>query len=246
MKQLLLILAFSLLTGTLYSQEIILDKDVEKQYSGKTGPNMRHYGHFYTAYGLVMDYDEQSGTAIEWWRSWQYFTGYRYKLKLLSFYAIGLDLSYKRTSYLFDIDENPFDIYNPLTTNLARDKHRLINNGIGLEFYHRINFGKRGNTLGKYLDTGIRGQWNFADVESILVINDDPDIPSQRQRIKKRGLSYVKPFSYGLTARIGFNKLIIYGNYRLSDYFEEEISENNDVNIPELPRLSVGIQFVLF
>lgn len=223
-----------------------MDKDVEEQYKAKTGPNMRHYGHIYAGYGVVADFDEEPGTSIIWWRSGQYLLGYRYKLKLLSFYAIGLDLSYKRTQYYLEgTGENPFDANNPLTTNMERDRHRLINNGLGIEFYHRINFGKRGNTLGKYLDTGIRAQWNVADVENILIKNDDPDIPSQRRRIKNRRLTYIMPYSYGFTARIGFNKIIIHASYRLSDYFKEEISDVNDVDIPETPRLALGLQFAL-
>ncbi len=246
MKKLLPVIFLIILPAFLYSQEILLDKDVEEQYKAKTGPNMRHYGHFYSALGMVTDFDEESGTSIDWWRSGQYMLGYRYKLKLLSFYAIGLDLSYRRTAYFFEgINQNPFDPLNPLTLNTQRDRHRLINSGLGLEFYHRINFGRRGNTLGKYLDTGIRAQWNVADVESILVIDDNPDIPAQRTRIKNRRLTYIMPYSYGLTARIGFNKIIFHANYRLSDYFREEISEVEGVNIPETPRLALGIQFAI-
>ncbi len=244
MKKFLFTLTTVLLFSTLQSQDIILDKNVEEQYKGKTGPNMRHYGHFYSAFGLVADFDEKAGTAIKWWRSGQYLVGYRYKLKLLSFYALGLDLSYKRTQYFFEgIEENEVNISNPLTYNTERDKHRLINNGIGLEFYHRINIGRRGNTLGKYIDTGIRGQWNFADVENIVIKVDDPNAPSQRIRIKQRGLNYINPFSYGLTARIGFNKIIIHANYRLSDYFKDRINGSIDIDIPEVPRLVAGIQF---
>ena len=246
MKKILLSILFATATAGLFSQDVLIDKDVEDQYKGKTGPNMRHYGHFYVAYGLVTDFDEEPGTAIEWWRSGQYILGYRYKLKLLPFYALGLDLSYKRTQYYFEgIDVNTFNVENPLTTNLERDRHRLINNGLGLEFYHRINIGRRGNTLGKYLDTGIRAQWNVSDMESILIKREDEDIPAQRVRIKNRGLTYIEPFSYSLTARVGLNKIMIHANYRFSDYFKNEISELNDVDIPELPRLVLGIQFAL-
>lgn len=246
MKKILLSVLIIIASAGLYSQDILLDKDVEDQYKGKSGPNMRHYGHFYVAFGTITDFDEKQGTAIEWWRSGQYMIGYRYKLKLLSFYAVGLDFSYKRNQYYFEgISENPFDIENPLTTNMERDRHRLINNGIGLELYHRINVGRRGNTLGKYLDTGIRAQWNVADVENILIKKEDDDIPAQRIRIKNKGLTYVMPYSYGLTARLGFNKFLVHANYRLSDYFKDEISEVNDVDIPELPRLVLGIQFAL-
>lgn len=241
---------FSLLiifiSGTLFSQEVILDMDVEEQYKGTKGPNMRHYGHFYLGGGMVADFDEEPGTAIKWWRSGQFLVGYRYKLKLLSFYAIGLDFNFKSTQYFFDgIEENPFDELNPLTYNLERDRHYLMNNALSLEFYNRINIGKRGNTLGKYLDTGIWGQWNFEDVDNILIKTDDDNVPTQRTRIKNRRLTYVEPFSYGVTARIGLNKFLVYGIYRLSDHFKDVISADNPVAIPELPRLSLGFQIAL-
>jgi hypothetical protein len=165
-------------------------------------------------------------------------------LKLLSFYAIGLDLSFKSTTFFFeDSDANPFDPLNPLTYNTERDRHRLENSGLGLEFYQRINIGRRGNTLGKYLDTGIRGQWNFSTVENILVKSDDQNLPSQRTRIKNRKLNYIEPFSYSVAARIGLNKFLLYGEYRLSDIFKDEISDEVPVDISEVPRLVVGFQF---
>lgn len=223
-----------------------MEKDVEKQYTGTKGPNMRHYGHFYIGAGMVADYDEEEGTAIEWWRSGQFLFGYRYKLKLLSFYAIGLDLNYKYTQYFFEgITSNPFQEENPLTHELRRDRHYLANNGIGLEFYHRINIGRRGNSLGNYLDTGIRGQWNMADVEDIIIKSDDKDDPYMRTHIINRRLNYVEPFSWGLTARIGIKKVIVYANYRLSDHFNDRLNETIAIDIPEVPRLTAGIQFAI-
>ncbi len=220
--------------------------DVEDQYKATRGPNMRHYTHFYIGTGLVMDFDEKTGTRIDWWRSNQFLFGYRYKLKLLSFYALGLDLSFKNTRYYFEgKDDNPLDPMNPLTFNQSRDRHHLHNSGIGLEIYHRINIGRRGNTLGYYLDTGIRGQWNIGDVEKIIVKSDAENNYAGHTRIKNRKLGYVEPLCYGLTARIGLNKFIIYGFYRLSDYFSDRVSDDLMVDIPELPRLSVGIQYAL-
>lgn len=231
------------LSGSMEAQDVMLDMNVEDQYKATRGPNMRHYGQIYVGLGVVPDFDEEEGTAIKWWRSGQFMVGYRYKLKLLSFYAIGLDFSFKTTQYFFeDRDNNPFDEMNPLTYNQERDKHQLVNNGFGLEFYHRINFGRRGNTLGKYLDTGIRAQWNFANVEKILLKTDDDGVPSKRIKIENRKLTFIEPLSYGLTARIGFNKFLIHANYRLSDYFKNKISDDVAVEIPELPRLAVGLQ----
>ncbi len=222
-------------------QEIVLEKNVDEQYKGTHGPNMRHYGHLYIGGGIIPDFDEETGSEIKFWRSGQFLIGYRYKLKMLNFYAVGADLNYRYTKYFIDDDEaNPFDPNNPLTFFEGEKKHFLENHGIGLELYQRINIGKRGNSLGFYIDTGFRGQWNISDIEKAVFIIDDEASPAGKSRIKNRRLRYTEPFSYGPSARIGYNKFSLYGYYRLSDYFD-----TGDFSIPELPRLTVGLQFGL-
>lgn len=216
--------------------------DVEDQYKREKGPNTRHFGHFYLGAGIITDFDESKGTEINPWKSSQFLIGYRYKLKLLSFYALGLDLNYKVDQFALEGDnKNPADSLNPLTFSLQEKKHSLTNNSFGLELYQRINFTKRGNSLGKYFDTGIRMQWNFADVEEILTNFDDAAYVG-RERIINRRLKYIEDFSYGLSARIGSNHFSIHSFYRLSDYFKK-----NDVfDIPELPRLTIGFQYAIY
>ena len=130
MKQILLILLitfFSVLS--INAQEVVMDIDVEEQYSSTHGPNMRHYGHIYMGFGLILDFDEEHGAAINPWRSSNFTFGYRYKLKLLSFYAIGLDLNFRIDDYFMEDDEkNPLDGDNPLTFITGEEKHILTNN----------------------------------------------------------------------------------------------------------------------
>lgn len=235
---LILVITFSL---TARSQEIVLEKDVDEQYKGTHGPNMRHYGHFYLGGGFIPDFDEEPGSEIKFWRSGQFLVGYRYKLKLLNFYALGADLNYRYTKYFMDDDKaNPFQVDNPLTFFEGEKRHFLENHGIGLEVYQRINIGKRGNSLGFYIDTGFRGQLNISDIEHAVFIIEDDASPAGKSRIKNRRLKYTEPFSYGPSAKIGYDKFSLYAYYRLSDYFSKE-----DFSIPELPRLTAGFQFAL-
>jgi len=236
MKGILFFLALILANSFVEAQDVVLEKDVDEQYKGTKGPNMRHYRQFYFGFGGIADFDEEAGTSINPWKSGQAIFGYRYKLKLLSFYALGVDMNFKMNQYHFDgDDENPEDPTNPLANVIGEEKHSLVNNGIGLEFYQRINIGKRGNSLGKYLDTGIRGQWNMTNVEEYtLITKDDPYVG--KTKIINRKLNYLETFSYGLSARIGINKFILYSYYRLSDSFKPEFG------IPELSRLSFGAQ----
>lgn len=233
------IVLFIFSTG-LFSQDIVLEKDVTDQYKEGNGPNMRNFRHFYIGFGGIIDFDESPGTAINAYRSGQITFGYRYKLKLLSFYALGLDLNFKSDQYFMEGDDaNPYDPNNPLALYTGEKRQTFTDNGIGLEIYQRINIGKRGNTLGKYLDAGFRAQWNVTDVEELVINYNDPTYTG-RQRIFNRRLQYVEDYSYGLSARIGFDHFIIYGYYRLSDIFKDSF------NIPELPRLSVGLQYAFY
>ena len=238
MKRIIFLLVLIIAYAFAEAQEVVLSKDVDDQYKGTKGPNMRHYKQAYFGFGWIVDSDEEMGTAINPWKSGQVILGYRYKLKLLSFYALGIDMNFKMNQYYFDgDDENPVDSDNPnpLTNVIGEEKHSLVNNGIGLEFYQRINIGKRGNSLGKYLDTGIRGQWNMTNVEEYtLITKDDPYVG--KTKIINRKLNYLETFSYGLSARIGINKFVLYSYYRLSDSFKP------DFEIPELPRLTFGAQ----
>ncbi len=236
MKRIIFLVAFIMAYAFAEAQEVVLSKDVEDQYKGTNGPNMRHFGQAYFGFGWIVDLDEEMGTAINPWKSGQLIFGYRYKLKLLSFYALGIDMNFKMNQYYFDgDDENPEDSANPLANVIGEKKHSLVNNGIGLELYQRINIGKRGNSLGKYLDTGIRGQWNMANVEEYTLITKD-DLYVGKTKVINRKLNYIEPFSYGLSARLGINKYILYSYYRLSDTFKPEF------DIPELSRLSFGAQ----
>lgn len=241
MKKLVLIsLFFSFLVSSIIAQEIVLEKNVEDQYEEEKGPNTRIFGHLYVGGGGIADFDESNGTAINFWRSNQFLAGYRFKLKVLSFYSLGMDFNFKLDQYFMEGDDlNPFDPLNPLTFTTGEKKQTFTNNGIGLELWQRINIGKHGNSLGKYFDAGFRGQWNISDVEHLVIIYDNAEFIG-RQRYYNRRLKYVEEFSYGLSGRIGFDKFMIHGFYRLSDLFKKEFA------IPELPRLTIGAQFALY
>lgn len=241
MKRLFFLTAFLFSLVFLNAQDVVLEKNVEDQYGGTKGPNMRHFKHFYIGGGNILDFDENEGSSINPWKSSQFIIGRRYKLKLLSFYSIGLDFNFKISQYTLEGDnqDTTSAIKNPLAVEGDEKNHGLVNNSFGLEVYQRINVDKRGNKLGKYFDIGFRGEWNITDVQTYTTIDKGDPFAEKRKFINRR-LNYVEPFSYGPTARIGFNKWSVYGYYRLSDHFKPEFE------MAELPRLSVGLQLALF
>ncbi len=231
---LLLLLVFFAITPA-YSQSVVLSKKVDEQYEDNYGPNMRHYGYFHAGLAVIPNMEDAT-SSIKNPGSGEYTLGYLYKLKLLPFYALGFDVSLAHTRYSFTkSDLNAYNPYNPLTFASNEKRHLLVNNSVSLEIYQRINFGKRGNTLGNFLDAGLSGSWNYA-VKEVIVITGNANDYYDRSRTVNHRLDFPETFSYGLAARIGHNKIALFGRYRLSDYFKDTYS------IPELPRLKVGVE----
>jgi hypothetical protein len=236
-KVITLIILFFLGLNT-FSQDVIIDKDVDEQYQALKGPNYRFYSQFYIGMGAIADFDEEPGAAINFWKSGNFIFGYRYKLKILSFYALGFDLNFNKHQYFMEGDKvNPYDLLNPLTFDVDEKKQVLTNNAFALEVYQRINIGRRGNTLGKYLDLGASAQWNHTVKETVKKeFTDDQNYYGKSLDVRRQ-LDYLEAFQYDLTARIGINQFALYGKYRMTDFF------NDKFVMPELPRLSLGIQY---
>jgi len=226
------------LSGGLLAQDVILDKNVDEQYKEKKGPNMRYYGHFYESIGTVAPYNNLKGASVESQRSIEFIFGYRYKIKLLSFYAIGIDVSNRWIRYGIKPEGAPLAgelATNPLLEAGLVDKLSMNLSSLGAEAYNRINIGKRGNVLGNFLDIGIRGEWNYGS-RLILKSNAAEGEYFNKAREVRKKLDFIEQFSTLVTARIGINKLAISGNYRITDLI------TNGYATPELPPLTVGFQ----
>jgi hypothetical protein len=237
MKLVLFCLVLSFFHNTNSAQDIVLDKNVDKQYTEEKGPNMPRYRHIYLGLAMVVPYNNLPGSGIDLGRSAEILIGYRYKVKLSSFYAIGFDISNRFVRFGIKSEEDlPVDINsNPLSQASLVDKLGLSLTSMGLEAYNRFNFGKRGNTLGNYLDIGIKEEWNYG--RKMIIKDDAPDGSYfEKSRKVEKKLLFIEKFSTILTARIGINKVSIYGNYRISDLI------TSGYLTPELPPLTTGIQ----
>ncbi len=229
-------LIFLFLSLGITAQDIVLDKNVDEQFNEKKGPNMRQYGHLYFGIAFVVPYNNISGADVESYRSGELAYGYRYKLKLLSFYAIGFDLSHHWSRYGIKSETAvPVTIENPLSQASEVNKLSLGIASLGAEAYNRINIGKRGNVLGNYLDIGIKGEWNY--VRKLIMkekaVSGDY---YETSRSVQKNLNFIRKYSTLVTARIGINKIMLYGDYRFSDLIAAGFTT------PELPPLTVGVQ----
>jgi len=68
------------------------------------------------------------------------------------------------------------------------------------------------------------------------LIDNADTLGSGQQKIILTKLKYMNSVNYGLTARIGYNRFVIFAMYRFSDIFKSS-SDRID-----LPRLNVGLQ----
>ena len=236
MKSYLIYLVLPFLYINLSAQDIVLDKDVDEQYTEEKGPNMRHYGHFYEGLAMLVPYNSESGASTEIGRSGEFVFGYRYKLKLLSFYAIGFDLSNRWVRYGIKSESDVLLVpSNPLSQASLVNKLSVGMTSLGAEAYNRINIGRRGNTLGNYLDIGIKAEWNYGR-KLILKEKAVSGAYYEKSRTVEKNLNFIEKYSTIVTARIGINKFIIYGNYRISDLIASNFTT------PELPPLTAGVQ----
>jgi hypothetical protein len=237
MKKLFMILFTVLYTCSIgYTQKVLFEKNVkDNAYSKKKGPNTKYFSHLLIGYELFASPPDNKGAEIVYGSSATIDIGYRHKFKILEFYSMGFSTEYSFAKYIIRQTDNKI-----LPNALQHDKEKLRFNNARLEFYNRFNFDKRGNTLGKYLDIGLYGDWTFATNHYTKdKAHDEPNM-SEMTVVKYTRLQYTRNYNYGLTVRFGINKISLSANYRLSDLFKEEYQ------LPELPAFSLGLELALY
>lgn len=224
---------FTLLIGLMlcgifgFAQQVLLEQDATFDTIAPTrGPNRANFSHFYISYGVPIS-DVHTGAEILTGKSFDFDFGYRYKRKISNFYALGFEIYYKVQDFNMKQDSGKI-----VPDTILHDKERLRFNNLGVGLYNRFNFGKRGDLVGNFLDIGVYGSWTYR----LAHITKDELPNGNKVRTHTRGLNYYEPINYGVIVRLGFNRYVFYGAYRLSDLFEQSY------NYPELPFISAGIQ----
>jgi hypothetical protein len=237
MKKIFLVLSSVLITCNIgFTQKVLMEKNIkDNAYSMKKGPNMKYFSHIFIGYELFAGPPDKKGAEIVYGSSASLDIGYRHKFKILEFYSIGFSTEYSFNKYIIRQTENKL-----LPNTLEHDKEKLRFNNARLEFYNRFNFDKRGNTLGKFFDIGLYGDWTFATNHYTRDKAHDAANMSEVTVTKYTRLQYTTNFNYGLSVRFGLNKISLSANYRLSDLFNEEYQ------LPELPGFSVGLELALY
>jgi len=230
MKKLITFLLFAFSVAA-YSQEILLEQNVKADtIRPSRGPNLKNFTQGYLGVGFPL-FTNEAVTYTKPGLSTSFDFGVRYKRKVCSHFALGLDFGFNLSAYKLKQDE-----WKMVPDTILNDKEKFqINTAAGSAFM-RINVGRRGNYIGNYLDMGAYGGWNISKKHKTTNENAE----GEKVKVLTGRLKYIESFSYGLLARVGTNRYAFTARYRLSDIFKSSYA------MPELPRLIVGIEVGLF
>jgi hypothetical protein len=220
--------------GLAQAQQVLVQADVaEDTLKSVYGPNRLYFGHLYVGYGLVAG-PADTGAGVRYgFSSGELRVGGRFKMRLGQALALNLDAGY--AYQYFGLTQNS---QKTLPTPAL---HRRESLGLHLLFSEaslRVNAGRRGNSVGRYLDLLAGGGWVGATTH---MTEDDPATGISSIETTERGLPYLRRWTGGVGARFGIDRYALVGRYRLSPAFGSGYAA-----WPELPRWVVGLEVGLF
>ena len=225
-KAFLITIAIVIFLNNINAQTVVLNGYFPDSIPSKWGPNLKHYAHFYIDYGVFVDPSSKKFITSEVSFSDAFVFGVRYKLRIAQFYAMGLAV---------ELGSDNFKMKNNFLTKAYDEKEIFKIYNTTFEYYNRINFGRRGNHLGKYIDFGVFGKWNFNPVN--IYKKKIENNWFKKSKTVLSGIDYFEPFVYGVKIRLGFNRYVISGSYRLNQLVSEEGAD--------FPKILVGLQIGL-
>ncbi len=213
MKKLLLIALFLPFVFSANAQTKLLEKEVpESLDQGTWGANLRHYGHFFIGIGVLPEFD--GSKVYNNFVSSNMKFGYRYKFKVCNFYALGAEANVGRLSYRLKEEQYTYKWSDALLIE-EWDSQVIRFMTVGGSVYQRINFDRRGNFLGKYLDLGVSANYIYSTRNIYTYTPGDGS--ASKVKVKEKGIASVQNDYWGVFARIGSNKLALTFDYRMSE-----------------------------
>jgi len=230
-----------LLSELLLGQTVLLHESI-RDYDFKMpnqGPNFRHFNHLSIGYAFFVPSDDVDEVQTKPGTSTIFSLGWRYKLKITNWLAIGAGINY--TNEIFNIKQIEGKV---VPDTILHSKEKLRSNNFGPDGFIRINFGKRGNIIGRFIDLGAYCNWPVS-IEHMYEDDLDQTTPNGARlgRVILSKLNYVERFQYGLKARIGINRFVLTGTYRLNEFLTQEYK--NEVGNYFFPKLALGIEIGL-
>ncbi|RYU80509.1 hypothetical protein [Hymenobacter persicinus] len=213
------------------AQRVLLRENVANDTVAATfGPNRAYFSHVFVAYGLVLGPAAAPGAAVRYGRSAEVQLGLRNKWRLTQSAALGLDVRYARP--VFHLAQHAQKTV-PNATLHAREYLALPQ--AQAEGFLRLNYGRRGNAIGRYLDLLGGGGWVISSAHHY---EDGAASGARKVQTAERGLTYVNRWSYSAGARLGSGRFALVGRRRFSDVFRA----TEGTRYPELPRWVLGLE----
>lgn len=223
--------------GNAIAQRVLVHE--EPDTSGEIpmfGPNRSVYVHQLVKIGAFMPPYDDGLSLNPWCTSMSY--ELRTKAKICSWNALVLDFGYRCDRFSFP--KKGTQIIPYFGYDIKRERLSLHN--VSFALCDRINFGRRGNILGIYLDFGFYGDFLFRSSHLMVQEYYDSNSPAGQHVIsksKETRLSYINQLNYGLTARLGWEWGSFYGSYRMTDLIKDP---DPLTEWPDLPKLVIGIE----
>lgn len=164
--------------------------------------------------------------------------GYRQVWAIGKHYGLGYALEFGRQSYSLDKESNNvMDVKLGLDADHHVKTKELYHNDWSLELFQRICFVRGGiRSRGIYWDLGIYG--NYSDFHYRLKTMKYNGVPAMDVSFSNPSFDGRYYWNWGLTTRITYDVIGIYGRYRMTTY-----NIADDATCPmRLPRLEVGIE----
>ncbi len=226
MKKILFPILFSLTCSYIMAQTVKMEVDTDTNMTNNYGPNQRNYIHTYFSYGFI-PMAGQNGALTNPLKNSDIIIGVRYKRKWSEVLSSGADLAYQ--SQIFRLKQTPGKV---LPDTISNEKESLIAYSFQAEIYQRFNFGNRGDVVGTFLDIG--AGINFLVRMQHETVNTLPN--KVVLTVNEKNLPYNQKNYFHLMARLGYNRWMIYAQYRLNPLI------NQNMGYPDLPPLSIGFQ----
>ena len=233
-KRGLLLVLLVLCATTAQAQQVLVQANVADDTVKSTfGPNRRYFGHLYVGYGLLAGPAEAGAGLRYGLGSTELRGGGRLKIRFTQALAATVDLGYGYLRY--DLAQNGQKLLP------TPDLHRHESLGLH-QFYSeiglRLNAGRRGNAVGSYLDLLAGGGWAASTHHTT---EDDPSPGIGAVETTEYGLPYLRRWSGGVGARLGFDRYALMARYRLSPAYASGYTA-----WPELPHWLLGLEIGLF
>lgn len=208
------------------------------QTKNNFGPNRLFYACLYGNFGLYSA-PSDPGLRLNWW-SGSLSYGAFFKLRLCNYesFVSGIAYRYERLSI-----KQKQDKALPLDPD-RHQRQRISVHYLTASFANRINFDRRGDMLGLYLDLGVYGEWNFRSANVYVdqyYVSSSPSGDHFKFKTKITGLPYLSDLNYGLIARFGYEQSAFFATYRLNSL----ISGDAQQHYGDFSRLLIGYEVYL-